>query len=192
MRINRLFAPLLIPAAILISAAAWQPFWASALSGVSSQPLALPHSITALAAIHRARIAIAHARQVCRQAIAAARRQEAASLKLAERSAMRRNDLKEAVLISRWATALPAGADVGDAPSFRAYWRVGNRRGPLPAIQSMGSASGIHFPAHYHVFFASDDPAPGVSKIVVLRWPSLTICVPDPEVSRLTVRLRAR
>ena len=68
----------------------------------ASAPLPLPKSITALAAIHRARIAIAHARQVCRQAIAAARRREAQQLKLAEKHAMHRNDLRDAVLINKW------------------------------------------------------------------------------------------
>ncbi len=77
---------------------------AFANQSISTRPAALPlpHSITALAAIHKARIAIAHARHVYRLAIAAARRQEARQLKLAEHNAMHRNDLKDAVLINKW------------------------------------------------------------------------------------------
>ena len=92
---------------------------ALATQSVGTQaPLPLPKSITALAAIHRARIAIAHARQVCREAIAAARRREAQQLKLAEQHAMHRTNLKDAVLISKWAK----GAGTSEAGSPIGRW----------------------------------------------------------------------
>ena len=155
---------------------------ALATQSVGTQaPLPLPKSITALAAIHRARIAIAHARQVCREAIAAARRREAQQLKLAEQHAMHRNNLKDAVLISKWEAARPAEESV--------TFRVGTRRGTLSSLAALQRPDGIRVPAGWRVFSPASDPAPGRTKIVTLRWPGLSVSLPDPCVPGLSVRL---
>ena len=189
MRFIRFVAPLMVflavaplPLIAVLGGIAAARAFASPPTMAASVPLPLPHSITALAAIHRARIAIAHARQVCRQAIAAARRQESRQLKLAEKHAMHRNDLKDAVLISRWEAARQT---LRRSVTFR----VGNRCGTLTSLSALQRSNGIRVPAGWRVFSPATDPAPGRVKIVTIRWPGVTVSLPDPCVPGLSVHI---
>ncbi len=111
-------------------------------SPVNPPPLPLPNSITALAAINRARIAIRVARQKYQDAVAAARRQEVARLKIAEKHVMQRGNLKDAVLIQKWIAAVQP--QIAHGLKFRIYatknWQttISLRKGESVTISASG------------------------------------------------------
>ncbi len=167
--------------------------------GSGTNQLPLPNSITALAAINRARIAIRVARRNYERAVEAARRVEKQKLQIALAHTMRRGNLKDAVLIKRWinGSQSPISGTYRSARTlFLATYKIHGRPRVVNIthhVLKFWHNNTLHFPLRVSSFLCvfpnGTDPAPGVLKEVTITGRGFSLSLPDTNIPGVKLKI---